>query len=238
MKQPLSNDSIHANINRIIYMEALAYLYSLSNEHEKALTLTLDIQMIRDTQTSKTSSSYMYVLSRDEIEEKAEIAEYRHIFELIEKHNLFHLIQNKIMLLVKLSRKQAGRLLLSNIDKLPIRFIAQQLGPEKQLLLWYLHLIFTDETALARDIYNNEHEFGDLHARQIQLYAEFMPKIAENNSLPHTEDDCPPIQVLVTDNKSDADSDLVKFLKAGFAPALLDFALSGQIEYMFSIVII
>lgn len=215
------------NVNRVYFMEALAHLYILSHQHEKALTFYLDIQMIRNT---FTKSNYNYIFVKDENEMKNQIIEYRHIFELIEKQNLFRMIENRILYLVKLSRYLSGKLLVSNIDKLPIRFIAQQLGPERQLLLWYLHLIFTDTT--ARDIYSNEHEFGDLYARQIQLYAEYMPKITQSkvtstNSLSITENE-PETDVLLLDTaKVYADSDLLKFLKAGFAPALLDFALSG-----------
>ena len=141
--------------------------------------------------------------------------------------------------LVRLSKPLAARLLLTNIDKLPIRSVAQQLSADRRLFLWYLHLLFTDP--LAREIYSDELEYADLHARQVQLYAEFMPKNplygrhtrrgtsvgsvgsavdAEHNNLSNS--DAVPEQV-IPKRVTTVDSDLLVFLKSGLAP--LDLAL-------------
>jgi len=135
--------------------------------------------------------------------------------------------------LVRLSRPLAARLLLTNIDKLPIRSVAQQLSSDRRLFLWYLHLLFTDP--LAREIYADELEYADLHARQVQLYAEFMPKstlygrhkrsnVGSVGSVGSVEEssDVVPEQVLPK-RATTTDSDLLVFLKSGLAP--LDLAL-------------
>ena len=140
---------------------------------------------------------------------------------------------------MRLSKPLAARLLLTNIDKLPIRSVAQQLSADRRLFLWYLHLLFTDP--LAREIYSDELEYADLHARQVQLYAEFMPKNplygrhtrrgtsvgsvgsavdAEHNNLSNS--DAVPEQV-IPKRVTTVDSDLLVFLKSGLAP--LDLAL-------------
>lgn len=97
------------------------------------------------------------------------ISEHRHVFELIEKENLFHSIAGKIRYLVRLSRPLCQRLLLSHLDKLPIGSVAAQLQSDRDLLRWYLTALFADVS--ARETYRAK-EFSNLHLKQLQLSIE------------------------------------------------------------------
>lgn len=72
--------------------------------------------------------------------------------------------------LVKLSKELAGNLLTQNLDKFPVALVVNQLQLDRQLLLWYLDLLFTR----CQQEYNSE-EYREYHALQVSLYAEFAP---------------------------------------------------------------
>ena len=140
--------------------------------------------------------------------------EYRHVFDLFEQQPaLFRAIEYKVINLVRLSKPLSAKLLISNIDKLPIKSVASQLSADKKLLFWYLHTLFND----AADIYCNP-EYSDLHLRQMELYAEFAPKRPSHQPEAKTvspEGEPPAIQPTRT---KIPDSEFLTFLKAGLVP--------------------
>ena len=263
-------------------MEALAQLYIVAHQYEKALEcyLDLDVSDRASSSSARGRSASLFVTpassgatpapaqaqsvpaphksgaaGRDpsallddaaittgetSVQENIDKAEYRLVFDLIVRQNLFRTIERKILNLVRLSRPLSATLLLTHMSKLPIRAIAQQLSADRRLLLWYLHLLFTDPTAL--EIYGSDQDYGDLHALQVQLYAEFTPKVTYSAS--GTEDGCDsagaealpamagadeappaPVRLALSSNHGLPPSPLMKFLQSGLAP--LDLALQA-----------
>lgn len=212
------------------FVEAQAQLYIISHMYEKAVSCYLDPR-IAERLASATSGATSYKMEKEEGK-----ADYRFVFDLIERQNLFRSVSNKVINLVRLSKQLASKLLLAHIDKLPIRSVAQQLSADRRLFLWYLHLLFTDP--MAREIYSEELEYADLHARQVQLYAELMPRVTPlspagskapklqrlSNASAEPERDGNLPEAVLLKRSPPPDSDLLVFLKSGLAP--LDLALS------------
>jgi len=204
--------------HRPYHVDALAYMYILSDQHERALNCYLDMPLLRKTDDPQDTHYCEEAQTESAVD-------FRHIFDLIERQNLFRSVEKKVVNLLRISKPLTGRLLVSHVDKLPIRLVAKQLGADKRLLLWYLHLIFADPT--TREVYKNDHEYGDLHARQIQLYAEFSPK--GSASVPSQLKSAPgtiELDIVSAHRLGHSESDLMMFLKCEFTAALLDFALS------------
>ncbi|KAJ1418625.1 hypothetical protein B484DRAFT_481595 [Ochromonadaceae sp. CCMP2298] len=211
-------------------MEAQAQLHMTAHRYEKALRCYLDYRGAGRAGGGAPSSGGSgggvdaggYKDSEAE-SSAASSSEHRVVFGLVERHNLFKAVELKVINLVRLSRPLAGRLLLAHLEKLPIRSVAQQLNVDKPLFLWYLHLLFCDPQ--AREVYSNCLEFADLHARQVQLYAEFAPQAQappKSRAMSLSASGAVPEAVLPTRQPA-PDSDLLRFLKSGLAP--LDVAL-------------
>lgn len=225
---------------RPYHVDALAYMYILTDQHERALNCYLDMPALlcrktgvieQQQQQQRDHSYYSYY----EEEEEEHAADFRHIFELIEKQHLFRAVEKKVMNLLRISKPLTGRLLVAHVDKLPIRVVAKQLSSDRRLLLWYLHLlVFTDSSSpnhAAREVYKNDHEYGDLHARQIQLYAEFSHKTKGLPNPNQLEEEGMEGVGLARQRRvggrpeGERESDLMRFLKCEFTGALLDLAL-------------
>ena len=226
---------------RPYHVDALAYMYILTDQHERALNCYLDMPplLYRKTDDEELRDQSHYSCYEEEEESPTEhAADFLHIFDLIEKQMLFRAVEKKVMNLLRISKPLTGRLLVAHVDKLPIRVVAKQLSSDRRLLLWYLHLlVFSDSTSMAREVYKNDHEYGDLHARQIQLYAEFSrkgpPSVAVQSVSPGSSS-----SQLQWESSASSDvvsrhrvgqpeeSDLIRFLKCEFTGALLDLALS------------
>lgn len=84
------------------------------------------------------------------------------VFGLIEKHNLFHSIQDKIALLMNFDSKKAVELLVRNASKLPPKIVLDQLKTLTRLQYDYLDALATLDPHAAKD-------FGKL---QVELTAE------------------------------------------------------------------
>ena len=232
LASPLSRDQ------RTPFLEAQAHLYLVAQSHEKALNCYLQINASdqtgdresggRDKERERESKRER---ERDSEREKEGSGEYRHVFELIEKQNLFKLVEGKVINLVRLSRSLSAKLLLHHIDKLPIRTIAFQLAVDRRLLHWYLHLVFTD--SVARELYQSP-DYEDLHKRQAELYAEFAPPfqrplITVGDSVTLSSSDSSVVDMLrvkqaMAERKRLFESDFLVFIKSGLAP--LDVCLS------------
>jgi hypothetical protein len=216
------------------YLEAQAQLYIIGHMYDKAVQCYLDPRIAERLAASVPAGSAGSY--RTEKEEGR--LEYRFVFDLIERQGLFKAVSNKVINLVRLSKLLAGKLLLAHMDKLPIRSVAQQLSSDRRLFLWYLHLLFTDPA--AREAYSEELEYADLHARQVQLYAELMPRPSPPTSSSgtsgrgrsqlqvqqqqQTESSATVPEQVLLKRSSLPDSDLLVFLKSGLAP--LDLALA------------
>jgi hypothetical protein len=158
--------------NRTYFLAAQAHLYMISKEFVKALNAYLQMNM-NELSLHEESQKNGPEESNSPL---AQVAEHRQIFDLIEKESLFTAVENKIVNLIRISKELAGKLLVNNADKLPIKSIANQLSSDRRLLHWYLHLIFTDPT--TREIYSDATEFSELHKKQVKLYAEFAPSFS------------------------------------------------------------
>jgi tetratricopeptide (TPR) repeat protein len=84
-------------------------------------------------------------------------------FQLIDKHNLFHAIQDKVKLLLECNEEQAIKLLVEHVDKIPVRTVVQQLMDQPRLLHAYLHNLFVKDP----------HAGEEFNLLRIELYAKF-----------------------------------------------------------------
>lgn len=112
---------------------------------------------------------------------------YRNVFELIETNGLYSKVEPKIANLIRLSKPLSAKLLLGHLDKLPIRRIATVLAASADhvsLLHWYLHLLFTGPQARSEYVGDDPAAsvYGDLHARQLQLYIDHAPRVLTKGS--------------------------------------------------------
>ena len=87
------------------------------------------------------------------------------VFGLIDTHNLFHSIQDKIALLLAFDAEKAVNLLVHNVDKAPVRVVVEQLAGSPEWQYQYL-------AALAQVAPHAGKEFGRL---QVELTAEYHP---------------------------------------------------------------
>jgi hypothetical protein len=150
------------------YLSAQAHLYLISNQYEKALNAYLKMSFPSDEKECSDGEDTGELKGHS-----GSNSEHRQIFELIEKQSLFSVVESKVINLIKISKELSGKLLVNNIDKLPIKSIAHQLSSDNRLLHWYLHLLFTDP--VTKDIYSEKEEYADLHKKQVKLYADFAP---------------------------------------------------------------
>ncbi|XP_076360932.1 vacuolar protein sorting-associated protein light isoform X2 [Tachypleus tridentatus] len=93
------------------------------------------------------------------------IGNNQRVFELIREHNLFSVIHDKLEELMELDTKEATRLLVENVDKVPITLVVSKLSDKLQLLYHYLDRLFQKDPELGEDH----------HGLLVQLYAEFDP---------------------------------------------------------------
>eukprot|EP00058_Branchiostoma_floridae_P023305 XP_002608795.1 hypothetical protein BRAFLDRAFT_125598 [Branchiostoma floridae] len=101
------------------------------------------------------------------------------VFPLIHKHNLFSSIQDKIVMLMDFDTERAVRLLIDNLERIPIEKVVHQLEPRPKLLYLYLDTLFQKDPHIGQDF----------HAMQVKLYAEFdrarlLPFLRSSNYYP------------------------------------------------------
>lgn len=216
-------------------LEAQAQLYVYSQQYDKALTCYLDIQGL---QASSQDTQLGYDLAADSQTSSGAVGGAvserkgsQHVFELIEKEELYSVVKGQILNLVRLSRSQAGPLLVRHLNYFPVAAVASQLAGDRCLLLWYLHLLFRE----VPDKYNVS-EYAEFHVLQVSLYVEFSPRkimsppvavsVVPGDRLdeaaeavgPNEAKDMRP-QLLRPRTPSASETDLLKFLKASsFVP--------------------
>ena len=146
-------------------LEAEAELYVVAKQYEKAIHAYLEIEGER-CKDARSSSSIAQKSSTAKVIDESR--DFSHIFDLIERQDLFNSVRDKLVNMFRLSRAHTEEFLLRNIDKLPVKVVVRQLKIDRRCLCWYLHLIFTN----CFETYNTE-EFADFHIMQVSLYAEF-----------------------------------------------------------------
>ncbi|OQR85363.1 vacuolar protein sorting-associated protein 41 [Thraustotheca clavata] len=136
----------HMSMETSFLMEALAELYTATEQYDHALRIYL-------SQGSMCSNK-------------------EHAFKLIVEHNLWESIQNKVVNLMLIDRDAAIRMLVHQIksDELKVHSIVKQLEHKRELLHEYLHNLF-----VHRLVDYNTERYSSLHELQISLYAEFAP---------------------------------------------------------------
>jgi hypothetical protein len=107
-------------------MEALAELYTATEQYEHALRIYL--------------SQGSFCTNKD------------HAFKLITEHSLWSLVQNKVLNLMQIDRSSAIRMLVNQVDNVKILDVVKQLDNDRMLLHEYLHDLFLHR---PKD-YNNE----------------------------------------------------------------------------------
>ena len=154
----------HGSADRFC-LEAEAELYMLAKEYHSAIAAYLEIE--GDNCKPSTAKSKNGNVGK-EGSESYKKRDFSHIFDLIEKEDLFDHVKDKLSNMFRLSREHTEQFLLRNIEKLTIKTVVQQLKKiDRRSLCWYLHMIFTN----CFDVYNTE-EYASYHRMQISLYAE------------------------------------------------------------------
>lgn len=88
-----------------------------------------------------------------------------HVVTLIEQHDLFHLIQDKLRDVAEADPGKALPLFVQHIHRVPMKAVVQQLSPNPDLLLTYLTEMFNSR----RSEYDVE-DMAQYHNLQIQLH--------------------------------------------------------------------
>ncbi|GBM04489.1 Vacuolar protein sorting-associated protein 41 [Araneus ventricosus] len=116
-----------------------------------------------------------------------EIGSKDRVFELIENHNQFANIHDKVDILMSLNPPVATSMFLNNVEKIPVNLVVSKLKNKKDLLYEYLHKAFQKDPTLGE-----EH-----HGLLVELYAEHAPdqllpflRTSNNYSLEHALDVC------------------------------------------------
>ncbi|KFM71721.1 Vacuolar protein sorting-associated protein 41-like protein, partial [Stegodyphus mimosarum] len=116
-----------------------------------------------------------------------EIGSKDRVFELIQNHNLFGSIHDKLETLMVLNPPVATNMLLNNVQKIPVNLVVSKLKNKKELLYEYLHKAFLKDPTLGE-----EH-----HGLLVELYAEYAPeqllsflRTSYNYSLEHALEVC------------------------------------------------
>ncbi|XP_071956402.1 vacuolar protein sorting-associated protein 41 homolog [Antedon mediterranea] len=101
------------------------------------------------------------------------------VFELIQKYNLLHSIQDKLVMLMQLDADQALQMLVDNISIVPMKVVVQQFKEHPKFQYQYLDAVFVKSPNAGQDF----------HALQVSLYAEFdrtklLPFLRNSNYYP------------------------------------------------------
>ena len=153
----------HGNADKFC-LEAEAELYMLAKEYGNAIAAYLEIEGESCKSRTRKSRSNM----NNKGDENPQKSNFAHIFDLIEREDLFDHVKHKLSNMFRLSREHTEQFLLRNLEKLTIKTVVQQLKKfDRRSLCWYLHMIFTN----CFDMYNTE-EYASYHKMQISLYAE------------------------------------------------------------------
>ncbi|ELR10906.1 7fold repeat in clathrin and VPS proteins repeat-containing protein [Acanthamoeba castellanii str. Neff] len=73
------------------------------------------------------------------------------IQNLITTYNLFHAIQDKVLLLIECDQDRAIKLFVDNVDKVPVKTVVQQLNDTPRIQHAYLHALFTKDPHLGEE---------------------------------------------------------------------------------------
>lgn len=90
------------------------------------------------------------------------------VFDLIDRHALQSNVRRHVVSLMELDPSRACEVLLSDLSLFPIEVVAGQLEARPRLLRMYLHALL-----VMRHAEYNVPQYAHLHARQVQLYAEY-----------------------------------------------------------------
>ncbi|GMF33415.1 unnamed protein product [Phytophthora fragariaefolia] len=137
-------DADRLSVETMYLMEALAELYTATEQYDQALRI---------------------YLSQGEFCSNKDFA-----FKLITEHQLWSLVANKVVNLMRIDKAIAVRMLVNQTEQLKISDIVTQLEGEPELLHTYLHELVSHRLGE----YNSE-IYSALHEKQVALYAEFAP---------------------------------------------------------------
>eukprot|EP01135_Chromosphaera_perkinsii_P002515 Nk52_evm31s224 gene=Nk52_evmTU31s224 len=90
------------------------------------------------------------------------------VFNLIKKYDLYDSIRDKVKLLLEFDVEEASKLLIENIERIPVSVVVSQLQKEhrsEKLLCYYLDKLFLEDP----------HAGSEYHEIQVGLYAEYDP---------------------------------------------------------------
>ncbi|XP_033100786.1 vacuolar protein sorting-associated protein 41 homolog [Anneissia japonica] len=104
---------------------------------------------------------------------------HKDVFALIQKHNLLHSIQDKLVMLMELDGDRTLQMLVDNVSTVTMKVVVQQFKDHPRFQYQYLDALFL----------KSPHVGQDFHALQVSLYAEFnrpklLPFLSSSNYYP------------------------------------------------------
>ncbi|GAB6021658.1 Vacuolar protein sorting-associated protein 41 [Chamberlinius hualienensis] len=134
---------INAVIDRLIYdpsdpilLQCLGDLYTYERQYEKSLAIYLRLG-------------------------------HKDAFDLIHKHGLYATMQeSSLEMLMKLDSEQSIKIILDNLDQVPVNVVVKRLERLPHYLCQFLDRLFVKNPSLSQDY----------HGLQVKLYAEFQPQ--------------------------------------------------------------
>jgi len=133
----------------VLLSEALAMLYRAAGEHKNALRVHL-------------TSPEPPAVPRD-------------VFAMLETHDLLDgdSLEANVGPLLRLDTEETLRLMIRNLDKIPIERAVRHLSHDSEIQMKYLHILFQTK----RHIYNGTSSYGKFHEMQIRLYVKHRPDL-------------------------------------------------------------
>lgn len=126
-------------------LDALAELFAVDGQYEKALSVYLD-------QRSTDARNISVVLS------------------LVQDHGLFHIIQDKLLQVAAGDPQRSVLMFVENSDKFPVASVVAQLRPDPLIALAYLTCMFDQRKAEY-----DRAEFAEYHNLQVYLHVTHQP---------------------------------------------------------------
>eukprot|EP00941_MAST-03F_sp_MAST-3F-sp1_P005806 g5806.t1 len=133
-------------------LDALAELYSMDGQHSRALRVLLEQGRLV---ASGSQEAREHLLS---------------ILRLIESHELFDEVRDKVPALVRLNSELAASFFVKHCDLMPVHVIVAQLSSQPRQKLLYLHTL-----TLKRSSDYNVERYSTFHEQQVALYAKYQP---------------------------------------------------------------
>ncbi|CAG0922413.1 unnamed protein product [Notodromas monacha] len=165
-------DCLLAQPDQQVLLQALARLYSLSQQFRKALDIYLksvgeDFGIMFPDNFLQHIFTLVLCAHLSQIQEEKEGLKHKDVFALIDKYELVDSIKDLVPGLMELDAERAVQLFLDHIDKLPPDVVVVKLNNHSVFSYKYLDALYKkDAKAMKRDYHGKLVELYSLHDRE------------------------------------------------------------------------